>query len=218
MARDEIFDGLAKAVLIGDDTVAEELTRKALSEGIAPYEIIEKGLSEGMREVGRKYEEREYALPELMLAAEAFYTALKILEPELKKERKERKTLGKVVIGVVQFDVHDIGKTIVRTMLEASGFECVDLGRDVPTEDFVQTVRDERPDILGLSALMTTTMPEQQRVIEALKEAGLRDSVKVMVGGAPVSREWAERIGADGYGEDAIDAVVEAKKLLGISD
>lgn len=218
MARDEIFDGLAKAVLLGDDTVAEELTRKALSEGIAPYEIIEKGLSEGMREVGRKYEEREYALPELMLAAEAFYTALKILEPELKKERKERKTLGKVVIGVVQFDVHDIGKTIVRTMLEASGFECVDLGRDVPTEDFVQTVRDERPDILGLSALMTTTMPEQQRVIEALKEAGLRDSVKVMVGGAPVSREWAERIGADGYGEDAIDAVVEAKKLLGISD
>jgi len=218
MARDEIFDGLAKAVLLGDDTVAEELTRKALSEGIAPYEIIEKGLSEGMREVGRKYEEREYALPELMLAAEAFYTALKILEPELKKERRERKTLGKVVIGVVQFDVHDIGKTIVRTMLEASGFECVDLGRDVPTEDFVQTVRDERPDILGLSALMTTTMPEQQRVIEALKEAGLRDSVKVMVGGAPVSREWAERIGADGYGEDAIDAVVEAKKLLGISD
>ena len=218
MARDEIFDGLAKAVLLGDDTVAEELTRKALSEGIAPYEIIEKGLSEGMREVGRKYEEREYALPELMLAAEAFYTALKILEPELKKERRERKTLGKVVIGVVQFDVHDIGKTIVRTMLEASGFECVDLGRDVPTEDFVQTVRDERPDILGLSALMTTTMPEQQRVIDALKEAGLRDSVKVMVGGAPVSREWAERIGADGYGEDAIDAVVEAKKLLGISD
>ena len=218
MARDEIFDGLAKAVLLGDDTVAEELTRKALSEGIAPYEIIEKGLSEGMREVGRKYEEREYALPELMLAAEAFYTALKILEPELKKERRERKTLGKVVIGVVQFDVHDIGKTIVRTMLEASGFECVDLGRDVPTEDFVQTVRDERPDILGLSALMTTTMPEQQKVIEALKEAGLRDSVKVMVGGAPVSREWAERIGADGYGEDAIDAVVEAKKLLGISD
>ncbi|MDF2954826.1 corrinoid protein [Candidatus Alkanophaga liquidiphilum] len=218
MARDEIFDGLAKAVLLGDDTVAEELTRKALSEGIAPYEIIEKGLSEGMREVGRKYEEREYALPELMLAAEAFYTALKILEPELKKERRERKTLGKVVIGVVQFDVHDIGKTIVRTMLEASGFECVDLGRDVPTEDFVQTVRDEHPDILGLSALMTTTMPEQQRVIEALKEAGLRDSVKVMVGGAPVSREWAERIGADGYGEDAIDAVVEAKKLLGISD
>ncbi|HEX58889.1 MAG TPA: hypothetical protein ENF26_01915 [Methanomicrobia archaeon] len=218
MAKDEIFEGLARAVLLGDDAAAEELTRRALSEGIAPYEIIERGLSEGMREVGRKYEAREYALPELMLAAEAFYAALKILEPELKKERKERKALGKVVIGVVQFDVHDIGKTIVRTMLEASGFECIDLGRDVPTEEFVRVVREEKPDILGLSALMTTTMPEQQRVIEALKEAGLRDSVKVMVGGAPVSREWAERIGADGYGEDAIEAVAEAKKLLGIKD
>jgi corrinoid protein of di/trimethylamine methyltransferase len=182
--------------------------------GIDPLKAIEEGLAQGIREVGNKFANGEVFLPELIMAAETMKKALEILEPELKKKKKERKTLGKVLLGTVAGDIHSIGKTIVASMLSANGFEVYDIGEDVPAGKFVEKVKELKPDILGLSALLTTTLPEQKVVIETLKKEGLRDKVKVIVGGAPTSREWAKEIGADGYGADATEAVEVVKKLL----
>ena len=170
-----------------------------------------------MNEVGRQYGAGDMFLPDLVMAGEAMKAAVAVLEPEMQRTGAERKMLGKVVLGTVKGDIHEIGKTLVGTMLTANGFQVFDLGTDVPTMKFVAKVREVNADMVGLSALLTTTMTGQRDVIEALKEGGLKDGVKVMVGGAPVTRGWADEIGADGYSEDAIGAVAVAKKLMGIA-
>ena len=175
---------------------------------------MENGLAKGIREVEEKFERGEYFLLDLMLSAEAMKAGLKVLKPEIEKQSKKTRGTGKFLIGTVEGDLHDIGKTIVKTMLTAEGFEVIDLGVDVPDQKFVEKVKKHKPDILGLSALMTTTRIKQRDIINALKKANLRDQVKVMIGGAAVTPEWCEKIGADAFGEDAIDAVNKAKTLI----
>ncbi len=217
MSKEELLTAMAESVIEGEMERAAELARRALEEGMDPLEAIEQGYARGIREVGERFARGEYFLPHLAMGAEAMKAAMAVLEPELARRQKERITLGRVVIGTVAGDIHEIGKTLVATMLSASGFAVTDLGVDVPTRRFVEAVREERPQILGLSALLTTTMLVQREVIAALREAGLRDQVKVMVGGAPVTQAWADEIGADGYAEDAIGAVRRARQLLGLA-
>lgn len=214
MSEKAIIDGLKNAVITYDVNATSELAKKALEIGIDPIKAIEKGLVKGIREIGIKFENKEIFLSELIMATEAMNRGLKILEAELKKRKKHRRSLGKVMIGTVAGDIHDLGKTIVAAMLIANGFEVIDLGVNVPTETFIDKVKELRPKILALSALLTTTLPAQKEVIEALKKAGLREKVKVIVGGAPVTPEWAKEIGADGYAIDAKGAVEITKKLI----
>lgn len=214
MEKENLLEKMQTAVLEGEIEEGESLAHKALKEGLDPLECIEKGFVVGINKVGALYEEGEMFLPELVAAAEVMKEALAILEPEMLKTKQARVILGKVLIGSVAHDIHDIGKDIVASMLTAAGFEVHNLGIDVPCDTFVAKVRELEPDILGMSALLTTTMPEQQNVIEVLQEEGLRKGVKVMVGGAPVNREWAEAIGADGFAEDAVEAVKVAKTIV----
>jgi len=214
---EKITRELKRTVLSYDVEGAMLAAKKAVEVGVDPLRAIEDGLAQGIREVGGKFGKGEIFLPELVMAAEAMKRALEVLEPELKRKKKERKTLGRVLLGTVAGDIHSIGKTIVAAMLTANGFEVYDLGEDVPVERFVEKVRELKPDILGLSALLTTTLPAQGIVIETLKREGLRKTLKVIIGGAPASKEWAEKIGADGYGANAVEAVQISKKLLGTS-
>ncbi|NOZ26934.1 MAG: cobalamin-binding protein [Chloroflexi bacterium] len=206
---------LTEAVITGNAPQAKELTQKALDAGVTPGTILQEGLIPGMAEVGRRFEAREFYVPELLIAARAMHAALDILRPLL-AESEEVEPLGKVVIGTVRGDLHDIGKNLVTMMLEGSGFEVQDLGIDVAPEKFVDAIKEGEYDILAMSALLTTTMPSMKATIDALTEAGLRDKVKVMIGGAPITQEYADQIGADGYGEDANQAVRVAKQLLGL--
>lgn len=215
MDKGKLLAEMKAAVLEGEIEEGEALARQALEAGMDPLECIEDGFVAGINEVGALYEEGEMYLPELVAAAEVMKEALAVLEPELLKSQKSRDILGKVIIGSVAHDIHDIGKDIVASMLTASGFEVYNLGIDIPNETFVAKVKELKPDILGMSALLTTTMPEQKKVIEMLKAEGLRDSVKVMVGGAPVNREWSDSISADGFAENAVEAVKVAKTLVG---
>jgi corrinoid protein of di/trimethylamine methyltransferase len=194
-----------------DRTVA--LTRDAIGAGLEPMAIINDGLLPGMRIVGEKYSSGEYFLPNLIVSANGMKQAMQLLEPELKARQQTLKSAGTVVIGTVKGDIHEIGKSLVATMLSAHGFTVHDLGVDVPIDKFVATAEATGATLVGLSALLTTTMGVQRHVIAALKAAGLRDKVKVMVGGAPVSQRWSEEIGADGYAEDAVGAVKLATKL-----
>jgi 5-methyltetrahydrofolate--homocysteine methyltransferase len=207
----DILDRLAAAVLkmAKDDVV--RLCEAALEQGVRADIALEQGLAKGMRLVGEKFARQEYFVPEVLAASRAMYAGFDIL-----KEKLPRVTTGKsrLALGVVQGDIHDIGKNIVKVLAQAAGYEVVDLGRNVPAEQFVNAVRDGAGAI-GMSALMTTTMPVMAKVIEALKKAGLRDRVKVLVGGAPVNRLFAERIGADGYAPDAHNAVEEIRRLIG---
>lgn len=214
--KQTLLEAMAQSVLEGEAQQATDLARQALEAGIPPLEAIEQGYARGIREVGDRFERGEFFLPHLAMGAEAMKAALAVLEPELVRRQEERRVWGQVVIGTVAGDIHEIGKTLVATMLTANGFAVTDLGVNVSTEQFVQAVREKQAQIVGLSALLTTTMMEQRRVIEALEEAGLRDQVNVMVGGAPVSQAWAEEIGADGYAEDAIGAVRQARELVGV--
>jgi corrinoid protein of di/trimethylamine methyltransferase len=214
MSKAGIIEGLRKAVLTYDIEGATKLAKKAVDSGINPIKAIEEGLVKGIRKVGKKFENKEIFLSELIMAAETMNRGLEILEVELKKRKSKRKTLGKVLIGTVAGDIHDLGKTIVAAMLVANGFEVIDLGVDVPTKVFVEKVKKFKPEILALSALLTTTLPMQKEVIEALEKAGLREKIKIIVGGAPVTPEWAKKIGADGYAADAKSAVEIAKKLV----
>jgi len=211
----DLLEEMAKAVIEGDEEEAVSLAKKALSMGMNPTEAIEKGFGEGMREVGRLFEKLEIFLPQVILSADAMTAGVEIFRNEMAARGGEapRKT---VLLGTIQGDVHDIGKNIIRIMLEANGFKVYDLGRDVPVSQFVDKVRELSPDIVGVSALMTTTMVHMPKLIEALKEAGLRGKAKVMVGGAPVLPEWAKEIGADGYGGSAMEAVEVAKRLAGL--
>jgi corrinoid protein of di/trimethylamine methyltransferase len=209
----EILDRLAQAVIDGEPEDAEELARQALDQGLDPLTCINEGLTPGMNRVGQLFESGEYFLPDLIIGGEAMKSALAVLEPALVGGR-QRQVLGRVVLGTVEGDLHEIGKTLVATLLTANGFQVTDIGIDKSAADFVAAVKETRATIVGASALLTTTMPQQQKIVEALKEAGLRDRVKVMVGGAPVTASWAEKVGADGYAEDAISAVALAKRLV----
>lgn len=212
---DELFQAMAQSVMDGDPDAAADLARRAVEQGIDPLEAINKGFVPGVDYVGEQYARGEMFLPDLVLAGEAMKAAIAVLEPEIARQGGQRQTLGTVVIGTVEGDIHDIGKTLVATMLSVGGFRVYDLGVDVPVGKFVEVAREVHADIVGMSALLTTTMVRQRDVIEALEDAGLRSRVKVMVGGAPVTRSWAQEIGADGYSEDAIGAVAVARRLLG---
>jgi len=212
MAED-VLKRLKDAVMNYDVEGAVEASKEVIKTGFDPLKAIEQGLGEGLKIVGEKFEAGELFLPMLMIAAQAMKESLAILEPTLAKGAS-RKVAGKVVIGTVEGDIHDIGKSIVAAMLTANGFEVHDIGCDAPTSKFVEKVKEVNPNIIGMSALLTTTMPKMTEVIDALKKEGLRGKVKVIIGGAPVSAAWAEQIGADSYGEDAMAAVDVAKKLV----
>jgi corrinoid protein of di/trimethylamine methyltransferase len=211
---EELLSKLAQAVIDGEPEDAEELARQALGQGLDPLACINEGLTRGIDRVGELFASGEYFLPDLVIGGEAMKAALAVLEPAL-AEGEEREVAGRVVLGTVEGDLHEIGKTLVGTMLTANGFLVTDIGVDNPAADFVAAVKETNATLVGASALLTTTIPEQQRVIEALAEAGLRARVKVMVGGAPVTQGWADKIGADGYAKDAIAAVAVAKRLVG---
>jgi len=204
---------LHKAVLDGDISAVEATTKDAVEAGYDPLKVTE-WLSSGIREVGDRYSRFEVFVPDLMMSAEAMKAGMRVLLPEIKKRGVKIEYKGRVILGTVAGDIHDIGKSLVAVMLESKGFEVVDLGADVPTKMLVEKVRELKPDILGLSALLTTTMLEQKAVIEALKKEGLRDRVKVMIGGALTNEEWAKEIGADAHGSDAKDAAEKAERLL----
>jgi corrinoid protein of di/trimethylamine methyltransferase len=211
----EQFKDMAQSVIDGEVEDAERLARQAIEQGVDPLDAINQGFVVGVNHVGEGYAAGEMFLPDLVLAGEAMKAAVAVLEPEMKRRGTKRQMLGTVVMGTVEGDIHDIGKTLVATMLSATGFQVYDLGVDVPVETFLEKARETNADVVGLSALLTTTMVKQKTVVEALEEAGLRPQVKVMVGGAPVTRSWAEEIGADGYSEDAIGAVAVTKELVG---
>ncbi len=203
-----------QAVLTGDAPAALAAAKEALAAGVKPVEVVSEGISPGMAEVGRLFEEGEYYVPDLLMAARATKEIFTILRPLLAETGV--KPTARVVLGTVQGDLHDIGKNLVAAMLEGGGFEVVDLGVDVPPEKFITAVKEQKPQILGLSALLTTTMPAMRKAMEALGAAGVRQEVKIMVGGAPVTEEFAQAIGADGYGENAAASVDLARRLVGV--
>jgi corrinoid protein of di/trimethylamine methyltransferase len=210
-----LYKQMAQAVIDGDDDEAIALAQQALDQGVDPLEAINKGYTAGMDVVGELYSTGDYFLPDLILGGEAMKAALAALEPALKASGQVRVVLGTVVLGSVKGDIHEIGKSLVGSMLSANGFDVYDLGIDIEADEFVTKAREYNADIVALSALLTTTMLHQRDVIELLAEAGFRDRVKVMVGGSPVTQGWADQIGADGFAEDAAGAVVVAKKMMG---
>ena len=209
------LEGIYSAVMDGDAGKVQSTVGQALNVGLSAEAILDGGLIAAMTEVGRLFEEGEFFVPEMLVSARAMQAGLALLKPHLTAEGIP--SAGKAVLGTVKGDLHDIGKNLVVMMLEGAGFEVVDLGTDVTPDRFVQTVRDHQPHVLGMSALLTTTMPSMASTISALKEAGLRDRVKVMVGGAPVTDAFATRIGADGYSPDASSAVRLAKSLTSMA-
>jgi corrinoid protein of di/trimethylamine methyltransferase len=211
---EETLSMLAQTVIDGEAEDAEEWARKALDQGLDPLTCINDGLSPGIDRVGELFATGEYYLPDLIMGGDAMKAALAVLEPALTGDQ-ERQILGHVVLGTVEGDLHEIGKTLVGTMLTANGFQVTDIGVDKSSAEFIDAVKETQATLIGASALLTTTMLQQQRLIEALEEAGLREQVKVMIGGAPVTENWCEKIGADGFAEDAISAVALAKRLVG---
>ena len=210
----DLFKRMAQSVIEGEPEEAAALAQQAIAENIDPLEAINQGYTVGINSVGRMFSSGDCYLPDLVRGGEAIKAALQVLEPELKKGGQQRQVRGRVVIGTVQGDIHEIGKTLVATMLTANGFDVYDLGVNVKPETFIAKVRDVNATVLCLSALLTTTMMRQRGVIQALGEAGIRDQVKVLIGGAPVTQAWAAEIGADGFAENASGAVVVANKLL----
>lgn len=203
---------LSEALFRGDISQVKEITQRALQEKIEPKEILEQGLIKGMEVVGIKFKNNEIFLPEVLLASQAMYGGLELLQPKLIKNGV--KSVGKVIIGTAKGDLHDIGKNLVAMMLKGGGFEVIDLGIDVSPEKFLKAAQEHKPDILGVSALLTTAMIGMMDVITALERAGLRNKVKVIVGGAPVTQEFADEIGVEGYASNAALAVDKAKELL----
>lgn len=212
MSDKDTFNKLAQAVIVGEPEDAVALAKEALEQGLDPLQCINKGLTVGIRRVGELFASGEYFLPDLIIGADAMKAALEILEPAL-VEDQERELVGRVVLGTVEGDLHEIGKTLVGTMLTANGFQVTDIGVDKSADDFIRAIKENDADMVGASALLTTTMLKQKELIEALAEAGLREKVKVMVGGAPVTQIWADEIHADGYAEDAIASVNLALRL-----
>ncbi len=214
MTDKAIFEQLYNAIIDGDTGGLGQVVGEALKEGIKPSDIIEKGMSPGMKEVGDRFSRYEIYLPEMMMAAEAWESAMKILEPKLLESGEERKKVGKVVIGTVKGDIHSIGKNIVGAMLKMNGFEVFDLGVDIAASAFVTKAEEVGADIIAASALMSTTIPQQKNIIEHLEARGARGNYRFLVGGGSTTQEWADSIGADGYGRTAGDAVTLALKAL----
>jgi 5-methyltetrahydrofolate--homocysteine methyltransferase len=210
---DKTIESIYKGILDGDQHLVAQQVTEALNAGLSPDLILKDGLVAAMSEVGQLFENGEYYVPEMLIAARAMQAGLKLLKPGLADTGV--KAVGRVVIGTVSGDLHDIGKNLVGMMLEGAGFDVIDLGTDVKPEAYVNAVREHKPDIVAMSALLTTTMPNMIHTIQALEEAGLRKQVKVMIGGAPVTEEFARKIGADGFGYDASLAVKAAQSLIG---
>lgn len=206
------YQGLYDAILEGSAPTARELVQQAIAEGVPPQELLDKYMIPAMDEVGRRFEEGEYFVPELLIAARAMKGGLEIIRPLLTQSGAQ--AVGRVVIGTVRGDLHDIGKNLVAAMLEGGGFEVIDLGVDVTPEKFVEAVREKGAQVIAMSALLTTTMPGMKMTIDALEEAGVRSNVKVMVGGAPITQRYADEIGADGFSDNASGAVRLARQLV----
>ena len=217
MSAEELYQKMAQSIIDGDSDASTALALEAVGAGIDPLDAITKGFVVGVNQVGEAFSCGDAFLPELVMAGEAMKAAVSTLEPEMEKRGSHREMLGKVVLATVEGDIHEIGKSLVGTMLSASGFQVYDMGVDVATAKIIDKVKEVNANIVAMSALLTTTMVKQREVIEALEKVGLRSGVKVMVGGAPVTRDWVQKIGADGYSEDAIGAVGVAKSLMGIS-
>jgi trimethylamine corrinoid protein len=211
MVREELFNDIRKAIVEGDNPRARELAREAIRSGVDLNEVIDKGYVPGIQAVGELWEKGDYFLPELITSAECMKAAMDILQPEMAKANIKSRSLGKVVIGTVEGDIHDIGKNLVASMLQANGFEVFDLGADVKLERFIEKAEAEKADLICLSALLTTTMLNQKRFIEMLRQKGFYGKYKVLVGGAPATRKWADDIGAQGFAENAALAVKAAK-------
>jgi len=209
-----IFRRLEQAIGNCDPELARQLAKEALTNGVDPLEAIEKGLSRGMAEVGRKYEAREYFLPDLIMGGEAFKAALEVLEPELLRKMKTRTIKGKVLLGTVAGDLHNLGKDIVGALLRAAGYDVYDLGVDVPSSMFLDSAKVQKPNVLGMSTLLTSALFVQREVIAGLREAGLRKGVKVIIGGAATSENWAKEIGVDDFAESASLGVKKIEKLV----
>ncbi len=203
---------LRDAVIAGDATTARALTEQALQEGMDPVKLVDEYMIPAMDEVGRRFECSEYFVPELLLSARAMKAALELTRPMLAARGTE--PVGRVAIGTVKGDLHDIGKNLVAAMLEGGGFEVIDLGVNVSPEQFIATVKEKNANIVAMSALLTTTMPAMKTTIDALKQAGVREKVKVLIGGAPITQKYAEEIGADGFSDNAVGAVALAKKSV----
>ncbi len=214
MPNESIFERLSAAIIAGDKDKLSVAIEDALREGVTLTDIIDRGLSSGMKEVGERFARYEVYLPEMMMAAEAWEHAMKVLEPKLLDAGVEHKKMGRVVIGTVRSDIHSLGKNIVAAMLKMSGFEVFDLGIDVAASAFINKAQEVSADIIAASALMATTMPQQKNIIEYLKARGERDKYCILVGGGCTTQEWADSIGADGYGKTAVDAVALALKAV----
>jgi len=209
----DILQEIATNLYNGNAPATKELVQKALDQGLGVGEVLNGGLVAGMDQVGKDFKGGELFVPEVLIAARAMNAGMELLKPLLADS--DVPSAGKFAVGTVKGDLHDIGKNLVRMMVEGGGFEVLDLGVDVSPEAFVKVVREQKPDVIGMSALLTTTMTSMKDVIEALQEAGLRDSVKIMIGGAPVTEAYAKEIGADGYAPDAASAVDVARALVG---
>ena len=218
MEKNQILENLCQKIIEGDMDRIKELSNQALDSGINPLEILENGISKGMEFVGKRFETGEAFLPELLMAANSFSCAMEVVSPALEASNDNVEKLGKILLATVKGDVHNLGKDILATVLETNGFEVFDLGVDKDTLTIIDEAKKNNADVIGLSAVMTTTMPYQKELIDTLTEMGLRDKYIVLVGGGPVSQKWADEIGADGYGETAMEAVsiasgkIEAKK------
>jgi trimethylamine corrinoid protein len=211
---DQTFSAMRQSIIDGAPSTAADLAQHAIAHGTAPLDAINNGYVPGMHDVGEQFARGQMYLPDMMASAEAMRAAMAVLDPELKKQGAERPKAGIVVLGTTKGDIHEIGKTLVGTLLTANGFQVHDLGVDVSGETFAAKAKEVGADIVGISALLTTTMRNQKTVIEALVQSGLRAQLKVMVGGAPVTRRWADEIGADGYAKDAMSAVALARELM----
>ena len=217
MNKQEIMDKMVAALMDQERDDVNEMVEKALEAGIPPMDILNKGLASALQELGVLFAEEEVFLPELLLAADITMDVMNRLSKQFEQSESRIEKRGSILLATVEGDVHDIGKSLVGMIMNASGYEVIDAGKDVPNTKMIELAKEKKPDIVGLSSLLATTMPAQGEFIEMAKEAGIRDQFIVMVGGAPVSRDWAEKIGADGYSEDASGAVVEADKLLGVA-
>ena len=212
--KEKLLETLSDAMVNLDEERVLELTKNALDQDFNPLEILDKGLVNGIRIIGDKFEKDEFTLAHMVIGADVMEKAVALLEPAFQKSQQKREFKAKVIIGTAEGDIHDIGKKILATLLRANSYEVIDLGRDVPNTTFIEQVKAENPDFLCMSALMTTTVTNQQKVIGLLKEHGLRDGVRVMVGGAALSPEMANKVGADGYGESAVEGVAVMNRII----
>jgi corrinoid protein of di/trimethylamine methyltransferase len=208
----DTLEKLRQCIVDGDDDMATALAEEALQSGVDVLEIVKTAITPGIEQAGKLWHENIYFMPDVVLSAEAFKAAMQVVKPHV--QGRETSSIGKIIIGVVAGDMHDLGKSIVIAMLMGAGFDVIDLGVDVPAETFIEKAKELKPDILGVGCYMTTTMLELKEVVRSLNEHGLRDRIKIMIGGVPTTQQFADEIGADAWGRDALDTVVIAKQLM----